>query len=288
MKIISAPLAAHIAGEVTTLASCWKLTQRDESVQGFTNCDRDVVYAGVTYHAATGFSPSAIDNSTSLRVDNLDVEGMLSSESLSESDILAGLYDFAEIEIFQINYQDTTQGIIKLRRGWLGEVSLSRQHFVAEMRGLTQLLSQDIGEYFSPSCRAALGDMRCKVNLAAHTVTGSVASSTSRTALVDSTRTEATGIFSAGKITFTSGANNGVSMEVKEYSYSTATGGAISLVLPLPYTLAAGDSYSLIKGCDKTTATCQSRFANIANFRGEPNVPGLDRMLETAGTRSNW
>lgn len=286
MKTITSELAAHIAGEVTTLATCWKLVRRDAGVMGFTDCDHDIVYEGVTYQAATGFSPSAIDNSASLRVDNLDVEGMLNAESINEADILAGLYDFAEIEIFQVNYQDVSQGIIKLRRGWLGEVAMSQQHFVAEVRGLTQLLSQDIGEYFSPSCRAALGDSRCKVNLASHTVTGTVTGNATRLSFVDSARTETGSLFSAGKITFTSGANSGVSMEVKEYSYSSGAGGSISLVLPLPYTLAEGDGYSLIKGCDKTTATCHARFGNMANFRGEPHVPGLDRMLETAGTRS--
>ncbi len=288
MKTISTELAAHIAGEVTTLATCWKLTRRDAAVQGFTDHDRDITYDSLTYKAATGFSPSAVENSASLRVDNLDVNGMLSSESITEDDILAGRYDFAEIDIFQINYTDTSQGILKLRRGWLGEVSLTRQHFVAEVRGLTQLLSQDIGEYFSPSCRASLGDSRCKVNMASHTVTGSATSVASRSAFTDSTRSEASALFSGGKITFTSGANNGLSMEVKEYFYKSSSGGTLSLALPMPYTIAPGDGYSLQKGCDKTLGTCHSRFGNVANFRGEPHVPGTDRMLETAGTRSEW
>ena len=288
MKTISPSLTAHIAGEVTTLATCWKLTRRDSVVLGFTDHDRDIVYSGVTYKAATGMTPSAVSNSADLRVDNLDVEGMLSAESLTEVDILAGIYDFAEIEIFQMNYADTTKGILKMRRGWLGEVSLSRASFVAEVRGLSQLLAQDTGEYFSPSCRASLGDARCKVNMASHTVTGTVTSGASRSGFADSARSEATAIFTAGKITFTSGANNGLSMEVKEYMFKTGTGGTLSFVLPLPHAIALGDSYSLQKGCDKTTATCHGRFANIANFRGEPHVPGIDRMLETAGTRSEW
>ncbi len=288
MKTISTQLAAHIAGEVTTLATCWKLVRRDASIMGFTDHDRDIVFSGLTYRAATGMTPSAVDNASDLRVDNLDIEGILSSGNITEADILAGYYDFAEIEIFQLNYADPAQGIIKLRRGWLGEVSLTRQQFVAEVRGLTQLLAQDIGEYFSPSCRASLGDSRCKINLAAHTVTGSVTYGASRSGFTDSARSEATAIFTAGKITFTSGANNGLSMEVKEYIFKSGVGGILSFVLPFPHAITIGDSYSLHKGCDKTVATCQTRFANIANFRGEPHVPGIDRMLETAGTRSEW
>lgn len=288
MKQISSALNTHISGEVTTLATCWKLKRRDNTILGFTNLDRDIIFESVTYKAATGFTPSAIENTSTLSVDNLDVEGMLSSVSITENDVLAGKYDFAEIEIFQVNYNDLSQGALKLRRGWLGEVSLYKQQFIAEVRGLTQRLSQTIGELYSPSCRATLGDNRCKVVLSTHTVTGSVTSSTSNQEFIDSTRTEASGLFTFGTITFTNGANNGLSMELKEYLYSSGTGGKIILALPMPYIVAAGDTYSLTKGCDKTIETCFSRFNNVINFRGEPSVPGLDRMLETAGTRSSW
>jgi uncharacterized phage protein (TIGR02218 family) len=288
MKQISAGLAAHLAQEVTTLATCWKLTRRDATVMGFTDHDADLTFDSVLYKAASGFTPSAIENSTSLNVDNLDVEGMLSSGNITESDILAGKYDFAEIEIFQVNYNDLGQGALKLRRGWLGETSLHKQQFVAEVRGLSQRLAQTIGELFSPSCRATLGDARCKVNLAAHTVTGSVTTAVSPQEFRDSARSEDSGMFTFGLLTFTGGANNGLSMEVKEYVHAAGSGGRFILALAMPYSIATGDSYSLTKGCDKTLQTCLNRFNNVVNFRGEPSVPGLDRMLETAGTRSTW
>ena len=66
MKQISTQLAAHLAGEVTTLATCWKLTRRDTTIFGFTDHDQDIVYSGITYKAATGFTPTAIQNSGSL------------------------------------------------------------------------------------------------------------------------------------------------------------------------------------------------------------------------------
>jgi len=287
MKQISAALSGHLTGETTTLASCWKLTRRDATVFGFTDHDQNIVFESVTYKAATGFTPSAIENNASLGVDNLDIEGMLSDSDIRETDILAGKYDFSEIEIFQVNYKDLTQGALKLRRGWLGEVSLQKHQFVAEVRGLTQRLSQTIGQLFSPACRATLGDSRCTVNLIPHTITGSVTTLTSNQEFKDNARTEASGIFSSGLLTFTSGENDGLSIEVKEYTLVSG-GGQILLALPMPYLITAGDTYSMIKGCDKTIGTCFNRFNNVVNFRGEPSVPGLDRMLETAGTRSHW
>ncbi|MCB2081362.1 MAG: DUF2163 domain-containing protein [Hyphomicrobiales bacterium] len=283
MKSISTALNTHLEGEVTTLATCWKITRRDSTVLGFTDHDQNITFESQLYVASGGFTPSAIAGSTDLAVDNLDVEGVLEDSSITAEDLLAGVYDFAEIEIFMVNYTDLTQGRLWLRRGWLGEVRVDRQRFVAEVRGLTQALSRTIGELFSPSCRAKLGDGRCKVNLASHTVTGTLTSVTDNRSFADSSRTEAAGTYDYGKITFTGGANSGLSMEVKTYSPSN-----IVLVLPMPYTVTAGDTYSLYAGCDKTLETCVSRFSNAVNFRGEPHVPGIDRMLETAGTRSAW
>lgn len=282
MKQVSMALAAHIAGEVTTLANCWKLTRIDSVVFGFTDHDKDIVIDSLTYKAASGFTPSAVQNTTTLSVDNLDVEGMLDAGNITEEDIMSGRYDFAEIEIFQVNYSDLSQGKLKLRRGWLGEVSIVKQQFVAEVRGLTQRLSQTIGELYSASCRATFADARCKINAADYTVSGVVTSTLSNQEFMDSSRIESSGLYNFGKITFTSGANSGLSMEVKEF----LSGGRIVLALPMPYSIAASDGYNMTQGCDKTLSTCFGQYNNVANFRGEPHVPGLDSMLETAGTRA--
>lgn len=283
MKSISAELKAHLSLEVTTLATCWKVTRRDHTVLGFTDHDQDIEYESVTYLATTGFTPTAIESTAALNVDSLDVEGMLDSNAITEQDMLAGLYDFAQVDVFMLNYEDTSQGVMTLRTGWLGEIIIKKGRFIAEIRGLTQHLSQTVGELYSPSCRANLGDSRCGVNMATLTENGSITAVTSQAILTDSSRTEEGGYFAFGKITFISGANSGLSMEVKEYS-----GGKFVLVLPMPKAIEVGDHYSVTVGCDKTLPTCIDRFNNAVNFRGEPHIPGTDRLLETSSTRSDW
>ncbi len=283
MKTITTGLKNHLQGEVLTLATCWKLTRRDATVMGFTDHDRDLGVDGVTYRAATGFTPTAVASSASLSVDNLDIEGMLHSDTITEEDLMAGLYDHAEIEVFMLNYADMASGRIPLRVGWLGEVTFDGTRFIAEVRGLTQRLSQRVGELYSPSCRADLGDARCKVNLAGRTFTGTITGVTSRSVVHDTARTEDSGVFSFGTLRFVSGGNNGLTREIKYY-----TPGTMTVFLPYPYDIEAGDIYIITEGCDKTFETCISRFDNAVNFRGEPHVPGLDRLLETASTRSEW
>ncbi len=280
MKNISNELKTHLAGEVTTLATCWNLKRRDGTVLGFTDYDADLVVDAVIYKAATGFTPSAVQTTSSFAVDNLDIEGMLDSAAITENDITAGVYDYAEIEVFMVNYSDLSQGKMTLRSGWLGEISFSQNRFITEVRGLTQSLAQKIGSVFSPTCRALLGDSRCKVNLTAFKFNVAVTGVVNNRVFSASSLANPTEFFSGGKVKFTSGANNGLEMEVKDYTAS----GNIAMVLPMPYNILIGDGFEITAGCDKNFNTCIAKFNNAANFHGEPHVPGMDKILETAGT----
>lgn len=277
MKSLSVGLAAHIAQEVTTLATCWRIERRDGQVFGFTDHLEALVVDGVTYQAASGYTASAIKSTAGMNVDNLEVSGGLDASAITEADLLAGKWDFAEVRIFQVNYEDLTQGTNKLRRGWLGEVRTADGAFTVELRGMMQLLQQNIGRVVSPACDADLGDARCKVNLGSFsngTVSGTLTSVTSNRVFVDSSLGQATGWFTGGVVTWTSGPNQGLRMEVREFQ----SGGQISLVLPMPYTVSIGDGYTMTAGCDKRLSTCRDKFANVINFRGFPHVPGLNRM----------
>lgn len=282
MRTASSNLTAHIAGEVTTLAVCWKLSLTDGSVLGFTDHTSDLTIDSVLYEAATGFSPTSIETKDKFAVDNLDVAGILDAAAITEADIMAGKYDFAGVEIFMVNVADLTQGRILHRRGWLGEVSVKNGQFIAEVRGLAQKLSQNIGELFSPTCRAVLGDGRCKLNLAGFTAGGAVSTITSRQIFVSNAMTQAAGYFSGGEILWLTGANAGRRMEIKEFGNKQFT-----LVLPMPNNIAAGDTFNAIAGCDKTFNACYSKFNNAVNFRGEPYVPGMDKMLATSATAND-
>lgn len=281
MKPISEELLSHLSGEVTSLATCWKLTRRDNLVLGFTSHDRDIIFGGVNYLAGVGFVPTAIASNSELSVDNMEIEGMVDGEVMKEVDIRAGIYDFAEIEIFMVNFNDLSHGKLDLRTGWIGEVQYGGGRFNAEVRGLMQSFSQVIGELYSPSCRAKFGDARCGLDIGDYTVSGVIDSVTSNQIFTDSSRSEDARYFTMGKITFTSGENAGMSVEVKEYG----VGGEIELVFPMAYGVEVGDAYSMQAGCDKSFPTCIAKFTNAVNFRGEPHVPGVDAMLKTAGTR---
>ena len=273
MKTLSPALAAHIDGEVTTLATCWRLERADGWVRGFTDHDRDLVVGGLLYTASTGFLPSAIKSGADLSVDNLDVDGFLDDEALKASDLSAGLYDGARIDIFVVNWADLSQGRILLRRGWLGEVKRADQRFSAEVRGVANRLQQTQGKLYSRLCRTDLGSAECTVALGPLTDDLTISAVSAGDAFVVPTA-RPSGFYAFGTCTFLSGANAGGSTEVL-----SQVGQAVTLFTPMPRPIAVSDQVRLVAGCDKTPETCHARFANIVNFRGEPHIPGNDKVF---------
>ena len=164
MRNASVALKNHLEQELTTLATCWKITRRDGTDYYFTDLDVDVTFGNNVYLSRVGYDRTAITNSAGLKTDELDLSGFFRDDSLQEIDMRNGLFDFADVEIFIVNYDDLSQGRMMLRRGNLGEVEISPSGaFKAELRGLTQRLSQFIGEKYQAECRADLGDNRCKI-----------------------------------------------------------------------------------------------------------------------------
>lgn len=166
MRTLPAPLAAHLAGAVLTLATCWRVARRDGLVLRFTDHDRDLSVAGETYLARTGYARAAVGSGSDMGVDETEITGVLDSEEITERDINGGLWDYAAVRIFLVNWANPAAGVVRLRRGRIGEVRKDeRGRFLAELRGLAQALQQRVGEVYQPDCRAELGDRRCRLPL---------------------------------------------------------------------------------------------------------------------------
>lgn len=344
MKTVSGAFETHIGQETTSVATRFLVTRRDGEVLGFTDHDRDITIGAVTYYASVGDAPSAVTSSADLAVDNLEVIALIDDARIVESELLAGLYDFAEVEIAEINHQDTSQGSMILRAGTLGEQTVGRGQVRVELRGMMQYLQQTIGRIHQKRCDADLGDTRCKVRLnppqwaattgysarsardantgsvvrpsvfndrhfkcttagtsggsepswnttlggttndgsvvwtaiEALTVSSSVATVTSRRVFTTAAISRSDGWFDGGVVTWLTGLNAGLEAEVKRWTDSSNT---IELHQAMPFNIAASDTFTVTAGCDLLRATCKTKFDNVYNFRGFPDMPTRDAVL---------
>lgn len=285
MKRLPDDLQAHLQTGATTLCWCWRLTRGDGVKMGFTDHDRDVAFEGVTYEAAAGFSASEMRDSIGLSVDNLEVTSALSSDRLSEADLAAGRYDDARVDIFRVNWAAPEQRVL-MRSGSLGEVRRAGLSFTAEVRGLAHYLQQPKGRLYQFTCDADVGDRRCGVALSDSAYRGEgeiVDVSSARLFTVSGLEEFADGWFARGALTFTSGAAEGQTVEVRAH---TQAGEAVRIELwaPARGPLVAEQTFVVTAGCDKHCTTCAAKFGNAANFRGFPHMPGND-FLTTFGRR---
>ena len=287
MQSIPIALQAKLDSGVTTLAHGWIVRRRDGVVQGFTDHDSDLVIAGVTCRAGTGFTASEATSRFGQSIDGAELSGALADQSLTDSDLAAGRYDAADVESWLIDWSEPTLHVLTAR-GHIGEVRREGDAFTAELRGLADRLSQETGRLYTAKCNADFGDSRCRADLTnpAWRGTGIVVTLEATAAFTASGLAGfADGLFTAGRLTWTRGGNAGTSIEIKQHKLAS---GVVHLVLwqAMAEPIAAGDAFIVTAGCDKRFPTCRDRFGNAVNFRGFPQIPGNDFLLGMPGSRT--
>lgn len=277
MKTLPALLASHIAQGTTTVAYLLRIVRADAQAFAFTSLDRDLVVDGITYSATQGLDVSGIVSAAGLAVDNLELTTLHDGTLFSTPEVLSGVWKNASFVISQCNWAAPSDGVDVLLKGTLGEVTLQRNLVVAELRGLQQPLQQPIGLVISPLCRARLGDAACTKVLTSFTHTATITTAGQQT-MTASSLAQAADYFGNGILTFTSGACSGLSQRIKTH----ATGGVLTLTLPMLLPVAVGDGITVMAGCRKRLdEDCRQKFNNVLNFQGEPHLPGLDALTKS-------
>lgn len=279
-RTIPVPVQTKLDNGVSTFAVCWKLTRTDGTVMRFTNFHDDLIVDGQTYLAKTAIVPSTLKQTGTTSIDNLTVSGIISSDEISISDILASRYDYAEIEFGLVDYLDVDSGLFAKVIGDFGEIQASGNSFETELRLLIQRYTRKIIEVTSKDCRVMkFCDERCGLNLATYTFTGEVDSVTS-SRVFSCTGTGIVGkpdkYFARGSVKWLTGNNTGIVCDVKKFENS---GTVVTLQINTPFEIESGDEFDIVAGCDRRFETCRDKYSNTINFHGEPHVPGDDYMV---------
>jgi uncharacterized phage protein (TIGR02218 family) len=270
-------LYKHLETGATTVCRAWTVRRTDGTLMGFCDHDRDLVVDGVHCRADTGMTARALQQTTGMSVDNSEAAGALSDASIREEDILAGRFDGAEVRSYLVNWAVPGDWIEQFR-GTFGEVVRAGGAFRAELRGLTEALNRPQGFAYQPACSAVLGDQRCRFATDAPGYFAELAVET-----VEDDRVLHLSAFAGfedrwfqhGRLEMLTGDAAGLVGVVKSDRIS-GDGRRIELWQSIGASVAPGDMFRVVAGCNKSAATCRSKFANLLNFRGFPHIPGED------------
>ena len=241
----------------------------------YTSWDVDQIYYGQTYSASGPLiERSRVRTVIGVEVDTLDLTIQPGPAHMAGSQAwlaaaASGALDGALVRLDRV-FMDAAGaivgGYINFSGRW-SDFSMSRTEIKAAVRSDLELLNVKIPRnLYQGGCLHTLYDADCGINRATKAV-GATVSSATRTTLACALA-QATGYFDLGYIHFTSGALAGTKRSVKSY-----TPGNFALLNPLPLVPTAGDAFTAYPGCDKTQATCTTKFVNLTNFRGFPHIP---------------
>jgi uncharacterized phage protein (TIGR02218 family) len=269
MRELTDEFALAIGAEAATLAHAWKVTRRDGAVFGFTEHDAPFAFGGVGFAPRSGFSAGARESGDGLAAATASALGGFDAAAMTAEDLEAGLWDGAEIETWLVDWTAPGRRLL-LARGRLGEVRREGARYHAEVREAQAELSAPIGRIYSRNCDAELGDVRCGVALAPLSHTGQIAARQGdRVVTLAAAIDVADGHFAYGTIR-----TGAFTAEIAAHA-----GVRIVTATPMPAAFGPGEAVVLTPGCDKRFDTCRNTFANAANFRGFPHMPGPDAAI---------
>lgn len=263
--------ATFFTSELEGVATFWRVLRKDGLMLAFTSHNRALAFDDVTHLAAPGMLPAAIRRTARLERDTLEVQGVLSHDAISASDLESGRFADARVVVGLVNWETLDRAT--LFQGTLGNVSAEDDSFVAELRSAKASFEADLVPRTSPTCRAAFCDAACRLNPAHHTrIVVAAAVNPAANSVVLASALSA-GEFLHGEMRWIDGPHSGLTMQVVD-----AQGSELVLDAPLSADLAVGQRAYLREGCDHTIDTCTTRFGNALNFQGEPFLPGNDLL----------
>lgn len=297
MKLVTpssatAACKALLASGQFMIADLFQFTLVDGTVLRYAGADQDIVFNGATWPCGGQTGPffqlksgngnrglcswkigTAVDT---LQFDVVPGQGLVEGFAFMSACRL-GLFDGAEMILYRAvmpTYGNTADGAINIFTGRVVEIDCGRSLVTFNINSHLELLSLQMPRnLFQSGCLNTLYDSACTLLSSNFTVSGACSSACTTIAINSSSSalSASSGYYQLGTIAFTSGQNNGFRRNVKVYA--TGTPNVITPLVPLPYAPAQGDTFTIKPGCDKSTATCTTKFSNQVNFRGQPFIP---------------
>ena len=265
------------------MADLYTLTLADGQVLRWSGGDRQITANSQTWVLGPGLRRDMLRWTVGLEVDSVSVQitdnlGTLLQGQALMPFIAAGGLNEARVRIDRAFWTlgDTQpRGLLEWFGGRVSEIPEVTRFgatitVVSDLELLDVMVPRDV---YQASCLNTVFDSACGLAKAAFTSTGNAtgASNAARTAFPHSLGANSS--YDLGVVTFSTGANAGLSRTVKQNGT-----GQMEVALPWPRAVANGDVFTARYGCDGRQATCLARFNNLARFRGQPYIPAQETV----------
>ncbi len=263
-----------------TLVFGVRIVRKDGTVLGWTQHDRDqtvLVGASPTLLLANpGFTIQSIVSSAGLGVDNTDIYVISADDEMKPADILARLWDGAEVYFFRYSFKAPLAGVIPVKRGSFGNFAPQLAQFKVEFRDLRQAFQQNTTWVFQEGCRWRLGDARCTVDLAPFTFEATVTAVADAYTFTAAALVQVDDYFGEGFVHWLTGENAGKpDHKVKAFAV-----GVVALSEAPIFAVEVGDTFEIVAGCRRRwEEDCKGKFDNLLNYGGEKDKPTRDELI---------
>jgi uncharacterized phage protein (TIGR02218 family) len=259
------------------LARVVKITRLDDVVLLIAEADEAITVSSQTFLPLYGCEISAVKHIINGGVGSMEIKFAHSDGgTLDTFELNTGFWDGATVQTYLVDRSATTTLGNPLFTGLIDTVTIdpigSGGSF--DIRGIA-VEAEAFIQTFQPMCRTDLFSSLCQLNAADWDQTGTVDSILDRFnfTVAGLASPPADGWFNQGVFVTASGfkgvAANWVQSSSKITTYQPQCMSR----------LAAGEAITLYPGCDKTGATCRTKFSNKINFQGEDHFLGINSIV---------
>lgn len=215
-----------------------------------------------------------------------------------------GLLESSLVYEFDVDWREPWNPPLRVFRWRVAECDPEANRVRLTLVGMSGDLERDAGHAFAPGCFNEFGDARCNKGSSIsgnsnfryrlYKVSSATTPSRKEFTIEEDTDTFPAAALSGadwwarGLCNFTSG--RCAPLRAVIYGNDTPSGSGpatalVRLVTPLPFAPTAGDTVQVRVGCDRKSATCSTKFANLDNFNGFDFQPGGDTIRKTPESR---
>jgi uncharacterized phage protein (TIGR02218 family) len=259
------------------LARLVEITRLDGTVLRIADADASITVSAQTFAPLPGCIISAVKHILNGDMPSMQIQFAHSDGgTLDTADLNNAVWDGASVVMSVVDRSSLSTLGDPLFTGTIDTVTLDPIGGGGsfDIRGLAARAESFIQTY-QPMCRTDLFSTLCQLNPASYAKTATVGTPTDRFNFPVSGMSSppADGWFNQGTFVTASG----FKAVVANWTLSSLT---VTTYQPVCLSrLTAGEGITLYPGCDKTGATCRTKFNNKINFQGEDHFLGINSIV---------